>query len=395
MTFPLLETHQQPEFELRISKVKLEMRNAGIEALLVASTTNIFYLSGGIFRGYIYIPVDSSPLIFMIPPAHFEREDVVEIRKPEQIPALLAERGIEVPGKVGLEFDDLYYSDVTRLASLFAESKVMNESLALRAARMIKTSREIEMMKQDGMHQCAVYARVPHCYKEDMTDVEFQTEIERVMRSEGCLGFLRAAGARMEINMGSLLAGPNADQPSPYDFSMGGAGVDPSLPVGASGLIMKHGMAVMVDMNGGFNGYQTDMTRCWSIGTLPDIAMKAHECSRKILRRLEEISLPGVEISRMWHEAMEIVREEGLESYYMGHHHKVAFIGHGVGIELNEGPVIMERNKSLLQEGMTIALEPKFVIPEVGAVGVENTYLVTPDGLQNLTPFSEELDSLL
>ena len=175
---------------------------------------------------------------------------------------------------------------------------------------------------------------------------------------------------------------------------MGGAGTDPSLPVGASGEIMKPGMTVMVDMNGGFNGYQTDMTRCWYIGHVSDLAMRAHQCSIDILRDLEQFSVPGIRIGDMYRRAAKLADEAGLHEYFMGHNHKVPFIGHGVGIELNEMPVVMERNADPLLKHTTLALEPKFVIPEVGAVGIENTYVVTDDGLSNLTELDETLKQL-
>ena len=227
-----------------------------------------------------------------------------------------------------------------------------------------------------------------------MTDIEFQIEIERVLRLEGCLGYYRTSGRLMEINMGSVLNGENADAPTPYDFAVGGGGADLSLPVGADGRTMKPGTTVMVDMCGNFNGYQTDMTRVWSIGSVPDLALKAHDASRKILRVLEKEARPGVATSALYEMAMDVVRESGLEKYFMGHTQHAAFIGHGVGIQLNELPVITPRSKHLLEQNMTIALEPKFVIPHVGAVGVENTYLVTPDGLRSLTEFPEEIQDL-
>lgn len=394
MQFPLLTPEQSEEFERRLVRVRLRMQENGLDALLISSTVNIFYLTGGICRGYFYIPADGSPLLFMIPPAELSGDRVVKIRKPEQMPPLLAERGYDAPKRIGLEFDDLYYSEVERLLKLFPDSKAGNASRAMREARMIKTDFEIGKMREDGRRQCAVYSRISGVYRPDMTDLEFQTEIERLLRREGCLGYLRAAGSRMELNMGSVLSGPNADEPSPYDFSMGGAGADPSLPVGASGMIMKPGMAVMVDMNGGFNGYQTDMTRCWIIEKTSDKAEHAHECSRAILRDLEQFARPGVEIGELYRRAEAIAAEWKLSDYFMGHRHKVAFIGHGVGIELNEGPVVMERNRNPLEENMTIALEPKFVLPGTGALGCENTYRVTADGLENLTPLKETLEIL-
>lgn len=198
----------------------------------------------------------------------------------------------------------------------------------------------------------------------------------------------------MDINLGSVIAGDNADEPGPYDFTMGGAGVDPSHPVGANGKTIKRGETIMIDMNGSFNGYQTDMTRVWRLGDIPDIAYKAHDCSRKILHELERIALPGIPVADLYNKSIEIVEKDGLKDYFMGHKSKVSFIGHGIGIELNEPPVVMAKSKDILERNMTIALEPKFVIPGIGAVGIENSYVVEDTGLKNLTVFPEEIMEL-
>lgn len=397
MNIPFLTPELQPELELRLAKVREQMKLNHIDALLLGSTANIYYMSGCIFRGNIYIDLDRGPLFFLIPPSipnAEHEENVIAIRKPEQIAGKLAELGYGIPDRIGFEYGDLLYSDIERLKGCFHESEPTDATPAMRHARMCKTDYEIAKMREDGLRQCAVYSKIAGCYHEDMTDLEFQIEIERVLRLEGCLGILRTAGSRMELNLGSVISGENADKPSPYDFAMGGEGVDSSLPVGANGTTMLRGTSVMVDMNGGFNGYQTDMTRCWTLGEVSELARRAHECSRTILRRLEKIALPSAPVANLSIEAKEIAKAEGLEQYFMGHRHQAGFIGHGVGIELNEQPVVMDRSRDLLEENMTIALEPKFVIPRVGAVGVENTYRVTKEGLENLTPFREELDQL-
>lgn len=394
MNLPLLNPDNTSEFNMRLSKVRANLEIQESDAILIGSTTNLFYITGGVFKGYIYLPIDREPVIFMIPPSTYKGDNVREIHKPEQIVEVLSAMGYPMPRALGLEMSDMYYNDIIRLVRLFPEAKLSDGSVSMRRARAIKTDYEIAMMRKDGMLQASVYSKIKHCYSVDMTDLEFQIEIERILRREGCLGYLRAAGPRMELNMGSLLAGSNADVPSPYDFSMGGAGIDPSLPVGASGKIMKPGMSVMIDMNGGFNGYQTDMTRVWTVGDIPEPAVKAHECSIQILRDLEKFALPGIEIGEMYRRARRLADDAGFADYFMGHSYKVKFIGHGVGIELNEMPVIMERNREPLLKNMTIAIEPKFVFPETGAVGVENTYVVTDDGLENLTRLNEELQSL-
>lgn len=259
---------------------------------------------------------------------------------------------------------------------------------------MVKTDAEIEKIRVDGIHHVAAYSRIPGLYRPGMSDLELQIEIERVLRLEGALGYLRVSGNLMEINMGSVLNGDNADVPVPYDFALGGAGVDSSLPVGADGRIMKEGTTVMIDMNGNFNGYQTDLTRTWIIGAMDRHALELHDLSREICHTLERDALPGVPVAKLYDTAIEMVKAHGAQHLFMGHRQQAAFIGHGVGIQLNEWPVVMHRSPHILQENMVIALEPKFVIPHIGAVGIENTYRVTSAGLENLTPAPEELSIL-
>lgn len=392
----LISPELRKEVELRLNRLLAPMREQGMEGMLIASNANIYYATGRFFRGYVYLSAAGRAVYFVIRPNDFAKaNDVVMIRKPELIPAELERLGIESPASVGLELDTLSYTDVMRLAKVFDGAKVLNASPLLREGRQVKSEYEISLMKEDGLHQAAVYHKVGRLYKRDMTDVEFQIEIERLLRLEGSLGFLRVAGNLMEINMGSVIAGDNADTPSPYDFAMGGGGVDPALPGGADGGIIHTGETVMVDVNGCFNGYQTDMTRVWRLGDVSELAVKAHACSCRILHELEKIAMPGVEVCELYKRAERIVDEEGLVEYFMGHRQQAAFIGHGVGIELNETPAITPRCKELLKERMTLAIEPKFVIPGVGAVGIENTYVVRPEGLECITVFPEEMQDLL
>ena len=383
------------EINRRIDSIRKYMAISGIDALLVSANSNIYYTTGRFFRGYVFISLDRPPLWFVIKPETFEPESYwIPIRKPEMIPSALSSLNYPEISNIGLELDSSTYSDVMRLMALFPDAKLCNGSVPLRKSRMIKTPWEIERMKEDGIHQVEAYRRIGHLYRSGMTDIEFQIEIERVLRLEGCLGVVRTSGNFMDINLGSVIAGDNADEPGPYDFTMGGAGVDPSHPVGANGKTIKRGETIMIDMNGSFNGYQTDMTRVWRLGDIPDIAYKAHDCSRKILHELERIALPGIPVADLYNKSIEIVEKDGLKDYFMGHKSKVSFIGHGIGIELNEPPVVMAKSKDILERNMTIALEPKFVIPGIGAVGIENSYVVEDTGLKNLTVFPEEIMEL-
>jgi Xaa-Pro aminopeptidase len=150
----------------------------------------------------------------------------------------------------------------------------------------------------------------------------------------------------------------------------------------------------MVDMAGNYTAYTSDMTRVFSVGKLTDLAYKAHRVSIDIQRELEQKAKPGFPAADVYRVAEAIVEKEKLEPYFMGTKQQAKFVGHGIGLQINELPVFTPRSKDALAEGMLFALEPKFVIPGVGAVGVENSYLVTANGVENLTLAEEDIINL-
>ena len=387
-----LQLLSREESSLRFDKVRHLMKADGVDALLISDNANLYYLTGRVFAGYVYLPADGMPIYFVRRPVKMEGDGVVEIRKPEQMAETI---GLNLPEKLGLELDVTAWSTVKRLSNVFPASEIANASTIMRKARAVKTDVEIDKIRISGVKQTRVYSLIPSLYNEGMTDIELQVEIERASRMEGCLGQFRVSGDSMELYMANLLVGDNADIPTPYDFAMGGEGMDPSLPVGCNGSLIRPGNTVMAYVNGNYTGYMTDMTRTFRLGAISDLAVKAHKCSIDICHRLAKEGKPGTEAKRLYEIAQEMVNEAGLHEYFMGHKQKAGFIGHGVGIEINELPVIAPRSHDILQENNVIALEPKFVIPHVGAVGIENTYRVTASGLESLTLAPEEIIDLI
>lgn len=383
------------EASLRIDRLHKAMAGAGIDGLLVADNADIFYLTGRVYAGFAYIPAVMAPLWFVRRPVELEGDGVVYIRKPEDMASHIVAAGLAMPRRLGLELDILSFNQAERLRSVFPGAECVDTTPMMRAMRAVKTDFEVEQMRLSGLKHEQVYRKIPKLYRVGMTDVELQVEIERISRLEGCLGVFRISGQSMEIYMGNVLAGRNADVPAPYDFAMGGRGLDPSIPGGAAGEEIKEHNAVMVDLNGNFTGYMTDMTRVFAVGSLPQEAVDAHQCSIDICRAFEREARPGVEARTLYEMCADMARERGLERYFMGHRQHAGFVGHGVGIEVNEWPVIAPRSRQILERNNTIALEPKFVIPEVGAVGIENTYVIEDTGARSLTNASEEIVQLI
>jgi len=382
------------ELKLRWNKIQQNMSDVHADGLLICDNVNLYYVSGRIFRGYCYIPVKGEPIFFVRRPLGLNGTQVVYIRKPEEIGEYLQKNGIAFPDKLLLESDSISYSDYKRYETIFTPKEVLNGTALLRRCRSIKTPYEIDLIRRSGELHAKAYETIPSLYRKGMTDVEFSIELEHECRKLGSLGIFRIFGQSMEIFMGSVLAGDNADTPSPYDFAMGGAGLDVSLPVGCNGTVLTEGMSLMVDMGGNFTGYMTDMTRTYAIGSVQELALKAHETSIAIHQAIVAKSRPGVAAKDLYELAAEMANDARLSDYFMGHRQKAGFIGHGVGIEINEAPVLAPRSRDILAEGMVFALEPKFVIPGTGALGIENTYAVTADGVEKLTVCKEELISL-
>ena len=385
----------QPELKLRRDKIRALMVQQGIDAALITCNVNLIYTYGRVVSGYLYLPLNAPARLFIKRPNDIEGEHIHPIRKPEQITGLLKECGLPLPVKLMLEGDELPFTEYNRLAACFPETEVVSCGTALiRQARSIKTPIEIEMFRRSGIAHAKAYEQIPSVYQPGMTDRQLSVEIERLMRLEGCLGIFRVFGQSMEIFMGSLLAGDNAAVPSPYDFALGGKGLDPSLPGGVSGTLLQAGQCFMVDMGGNFYGYMGDMSRVFSIGKLPEQAYAAHQTCLETQEEIVAMAKPGTVCEDMYNKAIEIVTKAGFADYFMGVDQKAKFIGHGIGLEINEMPVLAPRMKQELEPGMVFALEPKIVLPGIGPVGIENSWAVTTDGLEKLTLCKEEIIEL-
>ena len=382
------------DLKLKWDHMQQAMQKINAGGCLLTVDVNLYYTTGRIYSGYFYLPAEGAPWFFVKRPNGLTGDHVEYIRKPEQMAELFASHGLEMPEKLLLEADELTYNDYIRLQKIFNPKETGNATAMMRELRRIKTPYEIEMFRISAERHAKTYAEIPECFRPGMTDLEFQYEIEKRMRKNGSIGLFRAFGANMDIFMGSILAGENAEVPSPFDFALGGGGIDASCPLGANGTTLKEGTAVMVDMAGNYTAYMTDMTRVFSVGRLPELAYRAHQTALLIESEIENIARPGTPCAELYEIAAKITENQGLGAYFMGTKQQAKFVGHGIGIQINELPVLTPRSKDRLDPNMVFALEPKYVIPGVGAVGTENSFLVTETGLEKITQFTEDIIQL-
>lgn len=382
---------QKNERTLRQKRVQYSITTLQADACVITSPVNQFWLCGFVFDGYLLLYPEGEALLFVRRPAGIADERVIEIRKPELIPSLLRNAGLPLPHRLLLEADQLSFSSATRLQAAMEMPELVNFSWELRRLRAVKSAYELNQIRESALVHRQVYELIPSLYRKGMTDLELQIEIEREMRLHGSIGIFRSFGENMEIFMGSMLAGDNAQAASPFDYALGGRGISPLLPLGANGTKLVPGMTLMVDMAGNYRPWMDDMSRTFAIEEIPNVAREAHQLSIDIVHAIEQSSRAGTRCADLYHLAEKMVEEKGMHPYFMGTTQQAKFIGHGVGLEINEPPVLTPRSKEILEAGMAIAVEPKFVLPGIGAVGIENSYIVQENGLENITLCEEQI----
>ncbi|MDO5017119.1 MAG: Xaa-Pro peptidase family protein [Porphyromonas sp.] len=384
------------EIAQKVGKIKTALDQYHLDSLLLRSIPNCLYLTGSVFRGYIYIDRSLElPLLFLERPTDvlegYPEDCIYSIRKPELIPDILKERGLTISNQTALELGYLPVTDYLRLSRLSPVGvSDVDASVLMRQVRSVKTDQELTELRRLAEIHMEIYRIIPELFRPGMSELDLQHQIEYQMRRRGSVGLFRAFGPDMEIFMGNVISGDNADNPAPYDFTMGGKGVF-AMPMGATNREIKPDTAVMVDMSGNYGVYQTDITRTYYLGELPEKAIQAHKVSQELLLWFESYAKEGVPVSEIYQHCAETADKAGLSDYFMGHRNQVKFVGHGVGIEINEVPVLTARSKDIFQSGMVIALEPKFVIPGIGALGAENTYIIGDNGAENITPLPTDL----
>jgi Xaa-Pro dipeptidase len=293
---------------------------------------------------------------------------------------------------MGLELDVLPVRDYLRFQDLFPGTAVLDGSSVIRETRKIKSPHEIDLMRVAGTIGEKVYLRAREILKEGMTEIEFGGLLEAAAKTYGHEGLLRVRSLNYEAYTWHVLSGPTGGIVSQSDSPMGGLGLSPAFPVGASRRAMRRQEPILVDFGTCYHGYQADETRMFSIGPMKKKFIDAYKACRDIHDTVLEQTRPGADCEDIFHKTVILAKKLGYKDTYLGPPGLQArFVGHGIGLELNEFPFLAQGHSYPLEEGMTFAVEPKIVFPGEGAVGLENTVAVTRDGYEILTPLALDI----
>lgn len=386
----------QEEWMKRKLRLQALLAQSGLQGCLITQNVGIYYYTGSMQTGYVFVPAQGEP-------TYYVRRSIVRALAESNIrtvelgsfrtfgsqlatdyPALFTSAGQVV--LVGADLDVMPAQLYIRLAEVIPQARLTDASVLLRKARSVKSAYEIERIVNAAQVAAAALEEGIANLREGMTELELISIIENAMRRRGHIGLMRMRGYNQEIMTGVVAAGDAAAEPTYFDGPAGGRGLSPAAPQSVSMRPIGRDEPILIDIGCCVDGYTIDQTRTAVIGELQSELMSAYKVAETIIRRTEQTLRPGVTPQHLYIQALEMAEAAGLSNHFMGYgRDQVKFLGHGIGLEIDEWPVLAKGFQEPLAIGMTIAVEPKFTFPGLGVVGIENTYLVTEQGCKALT----------
>jgi Xaa-Pro dipeptidase len=387
-----------PESEIsdRISRFQKILQREEIKAAVIVQLIDRFYFSGTIQDGVLIIPAEGDSRYLCRRSVERARTEsplqIVPFKSFKEVPLSLENLGALHAARLGLELDVIPAALYQRFSSLVQGADWVDMGPLVREVRAIKSPYEIERIRAAGVQVGKVVDTAREALVEGMREVEFASILEKRARELGHQGILRMRGFNQELFYGHIFSGPDAAVISHLDAPLGGKGMNPSLAQGAGLRTIRREEPVVVDFVGNVGGYLIDQTRIMVIGDLDDEVEEGFGQARTIADAVVSAAVPGVLWSGLWEVATMTARDLGVTDRFMGPEgQQVRFVGHGIGLEVDEYPFLAPRLDLELEAGMIFALEPKIFHPGVGISGIEDTYLVTDNGLERLTVTEREI----
>ncbi len=379
------------ELDRRIKALQSRLEEAKIDGALIVQNADLFYFTGTVPQGWLFIPSDGHPILFIRKnPNRIRSETTLEhlfnARSPRELASVLADKGYRKFKRLGMELDILPFNQYSRYAEALKPGEIVDVSPVVQEVRAIKSPFEIAIIRQAAKLGDLMMRTARDALKEGMTELELSARIEMAARMKGHQGYVRMRGFNAECYWGPVVSGAAAAEPAFVDTTEGGYGTSFALPAGAGHRPIGRHEPVIVDMAATIGGYNADITRTFSLGRLPEKLEGAYREALEILQVLAGAIHPGTPVSDLYIKAEKLADKKNLLPHFMGFgNEKAGFCGHGLGLELDEPPVITRNSKAVLGPGHVIALEPKFTFPGEGVGGVEDVCLVTENGGEKLT----------
>jgi Xaa-Pro aminopeptidase len=376
------------DIERRIATFQSTLREMDISLAWLDHITDRHYLSGSLQAGVLLIPAVGEPAYFV----RKSRERAVAESPLDVQPfpgrkglIAAAEKLLGADGRLGLSMDVTPAASYLWLSGKLAGHAIADVGDPLRLQRATKSPWEIAQIRTAADQITKLFPEIGELFREGVSELEVSASIEHRLRILGHPGAMRIRRGG-EFSFMAIVSGDGALYPTNFNGPVGAEGPSPAAPAGPGWRRLKAGETVMADIVTSFNGYHADDARIFHIGPSVDPKLQhAHAFCLDVLNALEERLKPGAVCGEIYDEVAAWAAGRGEPEGFMGYgENRVKFFGHGVGLELDEMPILASRLDTVLRPGMVVAMEPKAFLRSLGAVGCENTYVITDTGCESL-----------
>jgi Xaa-Pro dipeptidase len=382
--------HPKSEIDSRIKRLCDQMDE--MDGAILFQSADLLYYSGTAQDGLVYLSRDGEATVLIR--KSLERaieESPLNVRRLKSLRSLKDDLGIASGSVIGLELDVLPYNNYIRLKKVLPDTDFIDISERIRHIRSVKSNFEIGLVRQAARIVDGGIGSVRDNLAEGMREIDLAIVVEAEMRRQGHQGLVRFRRFNQVLPLGHLMAGENAAHPSFVSSPTGGKGMSLLHPQGPGYRKIQRNEPVLVDFAGVYNGYTADETRIFSLGPLSRELEDAHLAALEIEDAIAEKLRPGEAAREIFAISEDLGRRRGYEDHLGGPPRaKCGFVGHGVGLEIDEYPVLGPVDH-VIRPGMTVAVEPKMIYPGLGVVGIEDTFLTKDGTAERLTSLSREI----
>jgi len=379
------------ELDIRMKRFRdrMDKDKPDWEIAVIFSKINQYYFTGTMQEGILIIPRDNDAVYWIR--KSFERAKMESVfLNLRQMGSFrdAAEEYENLPDTVYIETEILPLAYYQRFQKYFPFKEFRSLDLQVLAVRAVKSRYELSLMEEAGrIHRRVLEERIPLLLKEGMSEAELAVQLYAVLIEEGHHGIGRFSMFDTDIGIGHVCFGESSLYPTYFNGPGGHVGLEPAAPLlGSRERKLKNGDLVFIDVGCGTQGYHTDMTMTYMFGKkLPREAIEEHEKCVGIQYEIADMLKPGETPANIYRTVMSGLSPMFLDNFMGYGQRKVKFLGHGIGLQIDELPVISEGFNDPIRENMVFAVEPKKGIKNVGMVGIENTFIVTPDGGKSIT----------
>lgn len=379
--------HPKSEIDSRIKRFQENLSD--LDGAFIFQLTDMVYFSGTSQEGLLWIPVEGEPSLMI-------RKDLERAKEESPLDAfplksfktLMDDLELDPGMQIGLEMDVLPTQNYMRLSRMPVDFRDVSKHVMM--TRSVKSQFEQNLIRESGKLIDTGIASAKEHLREGMTEVELAGKIESELRTRGHQGALNFRRFNNDLFYGHVISGPDATIPSFLASPTGGRGSSLTNPQGAGFRKIQRNEPVLVDFVGAWQGYLADEARIFCIGSLSDEFEQAHQAALELQKYVSNMLKPGANAREIYESTETKAMDLGYNNMGGPPGQKCGFVGHGVGLEIDEFPVLAPMDMTL-EAGNVIAVEPKLVFPEKGVVGIENTYIVGEDGAENINKLDWEI----